>query len=38
LKELAASEEPLRYMRRFLRVEDELEDDVAIESELEEQA
>lgn len=24
LKELAASEEPLRYMRRFLRVEDDL--------------
>ncbi|HEV2708644.1 MAG TPA: hypothetical protein VGU67_00385 [Edaphobacter sp.] len=27
LREMAASEEPLRYMRRFLRVEDELEDD-----------
>jgi hypothetical protein len=26
LKELAASEEPLRYMRRFLRVEDDLMD------------
>jgi hypothetical protein len=25
LKELAAAEEPLRYMRRYLRVEDELE-------------
>jgi len=25
LRELAVSEEPLRYMRRFLRVEDELE-------------
>jgi hypothetical protein len=27
LKELAAAEEPLRYMRRYLRVEDELEDE-----------
>ena len=35
LKELAASEEPLRYMRRYLRVEDELDDDIAIEGELE---
>jgi len=26
LKELAATEEPLRYMRRYLRVEDELEE------------
>lgn len=31
LKELAASEEPLRYMRRYLRVEDELvEEDVVL--------
>jgi hypothetical protein len=38
LKELAASEEPLRYMRRYLRVEDELvEDDPAMENEFEEQ-
>jgi hypothetical protein len=38
LKELAAAEEPLRYMRRYLRVEDELvEDDVVAEAELEEQ-
>lgn len=29
LRELAVSEEPLRYMRRFLRVEDELEEDDA---------
>lgn len=29
LRELAVSEEPLRYMRRFLRVEDELEDEPA---------
>ena len=29
LKELAAAEEPLRYMRRYLRVEDELEEDDA---------
>ena len=27
LRELAVSEEPLRYMRRFLRVEDDLEED-----------
>lgn len=27
LKELAAAEEPLRYMRRYLRVEDELEEE-----------
>ena len=27
LRELAVSDEPLRYMRRFLRVEDELEDE-----------
>jgi hypothetical protein len=27
LRELAVSEEPLRYMRRFLRVEDELEEE-----------
>jgi hypothetical protein len=27
LKELAATDEPLRYMRRYLRVEDELEED-----------
>jgi hypothetical protein len=32
LKELAASEEPLRYMRRYLRVEDELEDDALMEN------
>ncbi len=33
LKELAASEEPLRYIRRYLRVEDELvEDDAVMES------
>jgi hypothetical protein len=31
LKELAAAEEPLRYMRRYLRVEDELEDEVVHE-------
>lgn len=38
LKELAASEEPLRYMRRYLRVEDELvEEDGEMEPELEEQ-
>jgi hypothetical protein len=38
LKELAASEEPLRYMRRYLRVEDELvEDDVIVGDDLEEQ-
>ncbi len=29
LRELAVSDEPLRYMRRFLRVEDELEDEAA---------
>jgi hypothetical protein len=29
LRELAVSEEPLRYMRRFLRVEDELEEETA---------
>jgi hypothetical protein len=34
LKELAASEEPLRYMRRYLRVEDELEEDALAESEV----
>jgi hypothetical protein len=27
LKELAAAEEPLRYMRRYLRVEDELDEE-----------
>jgi hypothetical protein len=27
LKELAAVEEPLRYMRRYLRIEDEMEED-----------
>jgi hypothetical protein len=34
LKELAASEEPLRYMRRYLRVEDDLveEDAAAMEA------
>ena len=38
LKELAASEEPLRYMRRYLRVEDELvEDDAPVGDELAEQ-
>src|SRR6202042_3760122 len=38
LKELAASEEPLRYMRRYLRVEDELvEEEAAVENEFEEQ-
>jgi hypothetical protein len=26
LRELAVAEEPLRYMRKYLRVEDELED------------
>jgi hypothetical protein len=31
LKELAASEEPLRYMRRYLRVEDDLVEDVEVE-------
>jgi hypothetical protein len=36
LKELAASEEPLRYMRRYLRVEDDLlEPDSVAENELE---
>ncbi len=29
LRELAATDEPLRYMRRYLRVEDELEEEVA---------
>jgi hypothetical protein len=29
LKEMAASEEPLRYMRRFLRVADDLEEEPA---------
>ena len=38
LKELAASPEPLRYMRRYLRVEDDLteEDQVVIEDAYEE--
>jgi hypothetical protein len=27
LKELAVAEEPLRYMRRYLRIEDEMEED-----------
>jgi len=31
LKELAAAEEPLRYMRRYLRVEEELEQEAAPE-------
>lgn len=30
LREMAVSDEPLRYMRRFLRVEDELEDEPKI--------
>jgi hypothetical protein len=30
LKELAAAEEPLRYMRRYLRVEEELEAEAAV--------
>jgi hypothetical protein len=30
LKELAANEEPLRYMRRYLRVEDDLEPEIAV--------
>lgn len=30
LKELAASEEPLRYMRRYLRVEDDLAEEESI--------
>src|ERR1700732_192262 len=30
LKELAAAEEPLRYMRKYLRVEDELEAEAAV--------
>ena len=35
LKELAAADEPLRYMRRYLRVDDDLvEEDVAVENEL----
>jgi hypothetical protein len=29
LKELALSEQPLRYMRRYLKIEDEIEDDEA---------
>jgi hypothetical protein len=38
LKELAASEEPLRYMRRYLRVEDELvEEEAMVAVEMEEQ-
>jgi hypothetical protein len=36
LKELAAAEEPLRYMRKFLRVEDELEAETAVMVESEE--
>ncbi|MGD0445196.1 MAG: hypothetical protein ABSA39_14775 [Edaphobacter sp.] len=37
LKELATSEEPLRYMRRYLRVEDDLvEEDVEVEDGLDE--
>jgi hypothetical protein len=32
LKELAAAEEPLRYMRRYLRVEDELVEDELVEN------
>jgi hypothetical protein len=30
LKELAATEEPLRYMRRYLRVEDELDEEIEV--------
>jgi hypothetical protein len=30
LKELAGAEEPLRYMRRYLRVEDELDEDAEV--------
>ena len=30
LKEMAAAEEPLRYMRRYLRVEDDLEEESAV--------
>ncbi|ADW68963.1 hypothetical protein [Granulicella tundricola] len=30
LKELAVAEEPLRYMRRYLRVEDELEEEPVV--------
>jgi hypothetical protein len=30
LKEMAAAEEPLRYMRRYLRVEDELEEEAVV--------
>jgi hypothetical protein len=30
LKELAAAEEPLRYMRKFLRVDDELEAEAVV--------
>jgi len=33
LKELAAAEEPLRYMRRYLRVEDELEPEISVTEE-----
>jgi hypothetical protein len=37
LKELAGSEEPLRYMRRYLRVEDDLvEADIEVENGLDE--
>jgi hypothetical protein len=36
LKELAAADEPLRYMRRYLRVEDELVEDELVENGLEE--
>ena len=36
LRELAAAEEPLRYMRKFLRVEDELEAETAVMVESEE--
>ena len=32
LKEMAAAEEPLRYMRRYLRVEDELEEEDEVSS------
>jgi hypothetical protein len=34
LRELAASEEPLRTMRKYLRVEDDLEDDPALSDDL----
>ena len=33
LRELAVAEEPLRYMRRYLRVEDELDDEAGDDSE-----